>query len=355
MVFMGGATRVPKRPTLTHTYTPLHTPCRFVSVSGRDVMVRVARPAGGSWADAYVDVERELASVMVAHADKLHARVRRSNGESVRGVLEELVESARDETSSDDGGAMAVDNDGGGGGGGDGGGGSSSRSRGGGGDDDTAAIAMHALLLRELDELGWASVVAVDLERVAATLTATDARGVQHHVQLSLPPAYPLAAPVVHAALPSPFAAAWPPPGGAARGGRLGAVLGQFSAELERHQSVWQELDVFDKRCWVLEPAHPTPQDVARRVVVAANTSVHVTLDPSYPRHLPECRFLGPDHAVGPLRLRFGQNASRWDPSKLVLDNLESALGVTCLPPTAAEADDFAVSGVGGARPTGHL
>lgn len=117
------------------------------------------------------------------------------------------------------------------------------------GEDDTTAIAMHALLVKELDTLGWESVVAVDLDRVAATLTATDARGVAHHVEVLLTSTYPSSAPLVHAALPLPFALAWPPPGGASRGGLLGAVLDQFSNELERHQAVWRELDVFDEVC----------------------------------------------------------------------------------------------------------
>lgn len=117
------------------------------------------------------------------------------------------------------------------------------------GEDDATAIAMHALLVEELDTLGWESVVAVDLDRVAVTLTATDARGVAHHVEVLLPSTYPSTAPLVHTALPLPFALAWPPPGGERRGGLLGAVLDQFSNELERHQAVWRELDVFDEVC----------------------------------------------------------------------------------------------------------
>lgn len=58
--------------------------------------MRISRPPGGTWADAGVEVERALAeAVPSSHVSGLCGRVRRSNGESVRGVVQEMVESVR--------------------------------------------------------------------------------------------------------------------------------------------------------------------------------------------------------------------------------------------------------------------
>lgn len=187
----------------------------------------------------------------------------------------------------------------------------------------------------------WHAVSSVKLDRIAAVLTASDSHGVHHQLEVVLPVGYPTSAPKVAAALPTLFEIVWPP--AAHRNGRLAAVLEQFVAELERHQRLWRELRLIDERCWVLEPTHPTPKDVVRRVVVGNNTSVQLTLDPNYPGLLPECRFLGPEHTVGPLRTRLSLNSVRWDDQRPVLDNFEAVLEVECLPPAAQQSVDFAL------------
>lgn len=58
--------------------------------------MRITRPIGGTWADAGVEVEPALAeAIPSSYVSGLGGRVRRSNGESVRGVVQELVESVR--------------------------------------------------------------------------------------------------------------------------------------------------------------------------------------------------------------------------------------------------------------------
>ena len=82
--------------TLTHICSDLLRITRFISVHNRDVLVRISRPPGGTWTDAGVEVERALAeAVPSSHVSGLCGRVRRSNGESVRGVVQEMVESVR--------------------------------------------------------------------------------------------------------------------------------------------------------------------------------------------------------------------------------------------------------------------
>lgn len=199
----------------------------------------------------------------------------------------------------------------------------------------------NALFIDDLPLLRWAPVRSVHLDRATVVLSTSDSRGVVHQLEVTLTAAYPTTAPKVAAALPAPFTPEWPP--AHSDGGRLGALLAQFGMELERHQRLWCELALIDERCWVLEPSHPTPKDALRRVVVGSNTSIQLTLDPNYPSMLPECRFLGPEHTVAPLRSKLSYNAVRWDETLSVLDNVEAVLEVECLPPTTQQSVDFSL------------
>eukprot|EP00035_Acanthoeca_spectabilis_P037069 m.43366 g.43366 ORF g.43366 m.43366 type:complete len:379 (-) comp8424_c0_seq2:213-1349(-) len=291
----------------------------YVTLFGEDELIRISRPSDGSWADAVLAVSPTLAAA-ISEPEALRTCIKRSKCTSVTGVVDELVEYVqRSGAQRQHQHQQVPDNS----------------------IAATATIELQTLLVQELDEVGWAPVRSVHLDRATVVLSTSDSRGVVHQLEVTLTAAYPTTAPKVAAALPAPFTPEWPP--AHSDGGRLGALLAQFGMELERHQRLWSELALIDERCWVLEPSHPTPKDALRRVVVGSNTSIQLTLDPNYPSMLPECRFLGPEHTVAPLRSKLSYNAVRWDETLSVLDNVEAVLEVECLPPTAQQSVDFSL------------
>lgn len=106
-------------------------------------------------------------------------------------------------------------------------------------------------------------------------------------------------------------------------------IVQQFSEVVQRFQSFFDVLDEIDKSTWRLEPEHPTYASTMRRLALGkslcilkraqltvlcqgGHASIQIEIDPKSPRSVPECRLLGSDSIVGPLRERFGQNLHRW-------------------------------------------
>jgi hypothetical protein len=219
--------------------------------------------------------------------------------------------------------------------------------------------AFYSTLRAELDEVGWRHVSSLADDLSHLTLKASDIAGRFHELRLSFPPAYPAAAPIATADLPTAFELRWPLGGGGSGSdcsGGLGAVLVQFEAALAQHQQLWDSLDDLDANAWVIEPtsaprrcARPevlpllcccaglvmraacwcsngaalpsklvaaqaanyanasvcvAPRSaVYRRVALGNHVSLALTLDPAHPGQLPlDCRFMGSDRAVAPLR-----------------------------------------------------
>ena len=101
--------------------------------------------------------------------------------------------------------------------------------------------------------------------------------------------------------------------------------MAQFSAELARHQPLWDELDDLDANCWVLEPAHPTRDVSSRRLALGQHCSLSVALHVAAPASLPELAFLGAERVIGPLRRALNARLHLWEPKRSVRLNLEAS------------------------------
>eukprot|EP00041_Stephanoeca_diplocostata_P011740 m.194357 g.194357 ORF g.194357 m.194357 type:complete len:426 (+) comp18647_c0_seq3:176-1453(+) len=227
----------------------------------------------------------------------------------------------------------------------------------------TNVVKLYDTLLSELDDLGWEHVSSVSDACDAVTLRVLDEDSREHIVGIKLTSRYPKAPPEVVVDLPQPFVLLWPPPpfvkrtdsdedeDQASSTGRrvrprfgvsgLAFVVEQFRGVVRQLQPLWRELERFDTSTWVLDPVSPARRDVMRRVVVCKNTSIQISLDPNYPTALPESKFLGPEHTVGPLKDKFSRNASKWNPEDTVKHNLEMVLEREFIAKTSAEAVDF--------------
>ncbi|KAJ8309595.1 hypothetical protein KUTeg_014469 [Tegillarca granosa] len=113
----------------------------------------------------------------------------------------------------------------------------------------------------------------------------------------------------------------------------LSDLFKQFEQVIGCYQEFWDVMSDIDKTTWVLEPDNPTYSAIHRRIAIGmymcTNCSIQITVDPKHPRMLPECRFLGADHAVDPLKKNMNSNLHLWILENSLLDNLQLLLGVT--------------------------
>ena len=55
----------------------------------------------------------------------------------------------------------------------------------------------------------------------------------------------------------------------------------------------WDEMNLLDNNCWILEPLKPTKTDFHRRISITNNVSMQIKIDPRNPREIPQILFLG--------------------------------------------------------------
>ncbi|MCO5575572.1 hypothetical protein L7F22_029374 [Adiantum nelumboides] len=72
--------------------------------------------------------------------------------------------------------------------------------------------------------------------------------------------------------------------------------------------------------------------------------SLSLTLDPSAPRSIPECRFFGSEMTVSPLQRKLKSNIHKWSRIKLLTENLIEVFDMVFLPPEEKEQEDMSVS-----------
>ena len=155
-------------------------------------------------------------------------------------------------------------------------------------------------MIAELDGIGWGRLLALSEALDELSLQVQDGAGRSHTLGLSLPADYPRSPPRAAPALPAPFELQWAAaPSGGGADYSLAAAMAQFSAELARHQPLWDELDDLDALLGA-QPAHPT-----RDVSTAASRWASTALGGAARRRaasLPELAFLGAERVIGPLR-----------------------------------------------------
>ncbi|NWH28633.1 FANCL ligase, partial [Grus americana] len=147
---------------------------------------------------------------------------------------------------------------------------------------------------------------------------------------------YPTEPPDCLVDFPVQFAISWMPQNS------LIDIYNQFLAALESLKEFWDAMDEIDGKTWVLEPENPTRSATSRRIAIGNNVSVNVEVDPRHPNMLPECYFLGADHAVNPLRIKLNNNMHLWDPEISLLQNLKDVLEIDFPSRAVLEKSDFA-------------
>uniref|UniRef100_UPI003590102B E3 ubiquitin-protein ligase FANCL-like isoform X1 n=1 Tax=Myxine glutinosa TaxID=7769 RepID=UPI003590102B len=195
----------------------------------------------------------------------------------------------------------------------------------------------YTQLIRDIVDLGWDKISFVDEEFKNINLRLHDACGREHVFALKIKPQYPKEPPECRADLPVPFHLTWP------QEGSLESVLTQASDAMDALTAFWDEMDEIDQNTWVLEPERPTRGDTIRRLALGNNASLHMEVDPRHPRMFPECRLLGPEHVVTPLKKKLNAKMYHWDPQLSILRNLQSILGIEFPSAISHSKSDFSL------------
>uniref|UniRef100_A0A8Q3SIV1 FA complementation group L n=1 Tax=Homo sapiens TaxID=9606 RepID=A0A8Q3SIV1_HUMAN len=149
----------------------------------------------------------------------------------------------------------------------------------------------YSSLIEEIGTLGWDKLVYADTCFSTIKLKAEDASGREHLITLKLKAKYPAESPDYFVDFPVPFCASWTPQSS------LISIYSQFLAAIESLKAFWDVMDEIDEKTWVLEPEKPPRSATARRIALGNNVSINIEVDPRHPTMLPECFFLGADHA----------------------------------------------------------
>jgi hypothetical protein len=195
----------------------------------------------------------------------------------------------------------------------------------------------YSRLVSEIDTLGWNRLVSIHPSLSSLQFRLSDTARREHLVSVRLPLDYPFSPPICSASLPTAVELRWRAPSSSSSSSSysfsssssvtkpktsssssstsssLADIATHFEKALEKFQNVWNELDDLDSNLWIIEPENPQRSSLMRRIALGNHSSLQITLDPLNPRSLPECRFMGADTVIGPLREKVVQNIHLWD------------------------------------------
>ncbi|XP_031569039.1 E3 ubiquitin-protein ligase FANCL-like [Actinia tenebrosa] len=166
----------------------------------------------------------------------------------------------------------------------------------------------YTQLIEEIEAISWNKLVFVDPSFKVLKLLARDSRQREHVITIHLSQQHPLTPPSVTTDLPGKFPFNW----STTQPSPLKGLYHQFEEALKTYEEFWDIMDEIDKNTWVLEPDQPSRSCTTRRIALGNNSSIHLEVNPVHPRLLPECRFLGADHVIIPMRENLNVNLNLW-------------------------------------------
>eukprot|EP00249_Psilotum_nudum_P017954 c26570_g1_i1 orf=614-1708(-) len=176
-----------------------------------------------------------------------------------------------------------------------------------------------AHIFSELDTLGWEHLARVGQNLCSMHLQIFDEAGREHILE----------------DMPCVIDLEWND------GMGLKHVLDLYKQAICRYQGFWTVMEDIDKKVWVMEPEHPSKANKFRRIALGGHCSLSITVDPLAPHSIPECRFLGSDTIIAPLRKRMNCNIKKWKTNRLLLANLEDVLEMTFPSPQDTVHEDI--------------
>ncbi|SPR00053.1 RING-type domain-containing protein [Plasmodiophora brassicae] len=184
-------------------------------------------------------------------------------------------------------------------------------------------IGYYERVVRDIERVGWERIVDVDRSLLSLTIRIMDQASREHEFVVRLTPDYPATGPECVVDVPGDVEIPW-----SAQSSLLDVVqnvekiIGQFD-------SFWSVLEDIDAHCWVIEPDHATRASRSRRIAIGQHCSILVDIEPESPFRVCDCRFLGAESVVNPLRERLNRDLDRWDTSRMPRVNLERILSIS--------------------------
>ncbi|XP_032804362.1 E3 ubiquitin-protein ligase FANCL isoform X1 [Petromyzon marinus] len=195
----------------------------------------------------------------------------------------------------------------------------------------------YSRLIGEIEALGWETLTFIDPNFSTIGFSFWDTSGRPHTITLNLKPQYPVEAPECLVDIPVTFDLHWTPQSS------LATMQSHFLTAVEALKDFWDTMDEIDRNTWVLEPEKPSRASTTRRIAIGNSASLHLEVDPQHPKTFPECRFLGADHVVTPLRNKLSANMHHWHPEASVLHNLLHLLEIELPSPATHNKADFSM------------
>eukprot|EP01095_Lingulamoeba_sp_RSL-Kostka_P012518 TRINITY_DN4984_c1_g1_i2.p1 TRINITY_DN4984_c1_g1~~TRINITY_DN4984_c1_g1_i2.p1 ORF type:complete len:378 (-),score=52.25 TRINITY_DN4984_c1_g1_i2:8-1141(-) len=191
-------------------------------------------------------------------------------------------------------------------------------------------------LISDLDGL-WDNIEWVHPSLTSIHISFHDGNNRKHVVEINLPDNYPIEPPLCNVAFPRVVEFNWDP-----NIDTLSTVINQIQEQSDRYQDLWEQLEDFDENCCVLEPEHPTYSSCFRRIAIDKHSSLQIEIDPIDPcQSVPECRFLGADRTILPLKTKYRKNFKLWKKNHCIRENLETILEISFISKKDKDTSNF--------------
>ncbi|XP_051160141.1 E3 ubiquitin-protein ligase FANCL [Leptopilina boulardi] len=120
----------------------------------------------------------------------------------------------------------------------------------------------------------------------------------------------------------------------------LNSICNIFISKLDSLKRVWCELKEIDSECWVIDPIHPKPHQLYRRIYLSDSLSLMMTLDHSYLSSVPNVKLVGCESEVVKYRENLSDRIQLWDCEYSLLQNLYLLLDIIEFPQAPEKRND---------------
>jgi len=191
-------------------------------------------------------------------------------------------------------------------------------------EEDGVTAAMLEEMVREIGVVGWENLVYTNEQFTVLKFKHVDAAGSEHVITIKMAGDGGGGATkiVCLTDLPVPFESRYT----TSDEGAVSSIYNRFVQLVASFQSLWAVTDEVDRRCWILEPENVTHGCVYRRIALGKNASIYVQFDVARPTDFPECRLMGADNVIEPLKQKLNKNIDKWNSSVSVVENLSRLL-----------------------------
>eukprot|EP01132_Coremiostelium_polycephalum_P002832 gene2832-3518_t len=199
---------------------------------------------------------------------------------------------------------------------------------------------VYSLVLSEIDIIGWDNITKIDKSLSQIEVLLKDNKFRRFKIEIKIPDRYPNQIPKIQHHLPNENLQI-PHTNNIYSLPSIIKLLGQ---SIEEYQDFFDIMDEIDSNTWVLEPEHPKRSSTYRRIALENHCSLCIQVNPTSPRAFPEdCRFLGSDKNIQPLKNNLNANIKQWDVTKGLIENFQSVLDTKFPLRQNTKAEEFVI------------